>query len=688
MAKRGDSQTFKPNDRRNTPDVKSGITRRVALGAMAALPATQAQSAEDASAYRNWLRLPGNAGKSVEEYLTTCTAEVPAIARRVASTLAALKAAPTTDGVLLWNGALFRWDTRSAPYVPDENKPFATTVESDHAPRATGAWVRQDASTIVSKYDAPGAVSRPLSKVNGDLPINLKGFGDLENGADFTRAFLSARALSKRIYLPGGVYCFDAGNGGVGAQISSDTHIFGEGTRTIIRRSDYSKRACFLADSGRADRYIDDISFENLMFDGDVETLGHNEPFGHFLVLDGVRRVRINKAIFRGPRSDAIMFGSGPSGTSERHNFDLSVTDCVFDGVKNGVDGGRNAISVIDGDGVYIAGCVFKNWSRRDMPGSLCFEPDASHGILKNIRIMSNDFRNCAGNRGHISLSAQNIPAENLRNIIIMGNTVQGNVLVSVYTNPRIYGDLPKIPQNIIIDGNTGTDLEFLVRKVKGSLWGLRIVNNHADGMISIGDGTGKYVVSDISIIGNMLSSEAGAVIAVSDNIVGMKLSKNTIRGARQAHVILGATPSSTSYVEIEGNRFIGSSANGMVQHDASLPNPETNAWHNNIGDAGVTHGFRAYRTDFPGATFNLYLETTPPGHFPFGTSTAIWQHMTGPTGDDTGVVETRRLSSGHIEATEQIFIPQYSSGDLGRRYYRRAIDAGRWSAWKTLTGV
>lgn len=112
-----------PADSDFFPIVQDGITRRASFGAFAAgllhlLP----------DAFRG---NPGPAGN-------------------VAGDLFQLKAALITNKTMLWNGVPFHWETVNAPYTPDEDQPFVTTVASAHSgyPASVGAWVRQGAESI------------------------------------------------------------------------------------------------------------------------------------------------------------------------------------------------------------------------------------------------------------------------------------------------------------------------------------------------------------------------------------------------------------------------------------------------------------------------------------------------------------------------------------------------------------
>jgi hypothetical protein len=523
--------------------------------------------------------------------------------------------------------------------------------------------------------------------------VSVKDFGAVGNGvANDTAAFLAAMTAASNVYVPAGTYCVDAGNSS-GCLITSGTgyNVYGDGEKSIIKRFSYNPASsCINFDSGSASVFIDDVKFSNLKFLGDVATLGHNEIYGHLLRMNGVRRVVIEKCFFEGPRSDAILIGSGAGGGTERHNYDVVVRNCVFDGVLYGATGGRNAISFIDIDRATIDGNVFRNWSRNDMPGCVCLEPDDAFGIIKNITISGNKFSNCGGNRGHVAISVDNIANANWANIIVIGNTFATNNAVSLYCSTTI----GTVPNSVIIADNTITECEHILYHPFGSVYGLSIVDNSTFtttstyGRILIGDNTTAGRTSkEIDIIGNTLVSNVTVPVAITNNITTLNFRNNTLRGATQSHMTLGFAGNTVQEVSIIGNQFLGAISNEIVVINGTQV-PETNIWNNNYHPNTETHNFRAMQNNFAGSTFNYKTITDAPNTYPYGVSQVRYQSVTIIAANDTGMVETRRPSSNSEAATIQFFYPDYSATYLDDFYFRKAIDATTWAAWFRVTGV
>ena len=550
-----------------------------------------------------------------------------------------------------------------------------------------------DATTITYTPAGSGAVTTTVANKLKQY-VSVKDFGAVGDGVtNDTSAFLAAMTAAANVYVPEGTYCVDAGNS-TGCLITSGTgyNVYGDGEKSVIKRFSYNPASsCINFDSGSASAFIDDVKFSNLKFLGDVATLGHDETYGHLLRMNGVRRVVIEKCYFEGPRGDAVLLGSGPGGpTSERHNYDVVIRDCVFDGVLYGATGGRNAISFIDIDRATIEGNVFRNWSRNDMPGCVCLEPDYNFGIIKNVTLSGNKFSNCGGNRGHVAISVDNIPNANWANIIVIGNTFSSNNAVSLYCDPT----LGTVPNAVLIADNTITNCEHILFHPVGSVYGLSIVDNSTFastsgyGRILIGDNTTAGRTSkEIDIVGNMLVSNVTVPVVVSNNITTLNFRNNTLRGATQSHVALGLVGNTVQEVSIVGNQFLGAISNEIVVVSGTQV-AATNIWLNNYHPNTETHNFRALQNNFAGSTFNIKTISDAPNTYPYGISQARYQNVAIVSANDTGMIETRRPSSNSETATIQFFYPDYSVTALDDFYFRKAIDATTWAAWFRVTGV
>jgi hypothetical protein len=539
------------------------------------------------------------------------------------------------------------------------------------------------------------------SMINGS-PVNVLDFGAVGDGvADDTAAFLAALTASSNVYVPEGTYCVNASNS-AGCLITSGTgyNVFGSGEKSVIKRFSYNPaNSCINFDSGSASAFINDIKFSNLKFLGDVATLGHDETYGTLLRMSGVRRVVIEKCYFEGPRADAIYIGSGPGGPSERHNFDITIRDCVLNGVVYGVDGGRNAISVIDVDGIEIEGNSFRDWSRNDMPGTIDFEPDGSFGIVKNVRIANNKFTNTAGTAGHIAFACDNIPPANQQNWVITGNEFSGATGTS---GAAIYllteKNTPSVPstngQNIVIANNTATNCNWFVDKFKGSVNGITISNNIVNfsgvsqGAVRFADGTTDYTLTDAIISGNSFVTTNNVPAAITDNIANLVFANNIMRGATQAHLRLGSSGSTTTSIAVTDNQFLGTPSNFLCQHDATTQNPSTNVWRNNRAPATVPNNFSGFAVDVTGINQNLFTTATLPSAFPYGESVGYLSAVNVGVATLEGITKTYKHSSLNSTNIYQVFWPTYDATYGNDFYFRKAVDASNWSAWYNVAGV
>lgn len=565
------------------------------------------------------------------------------------------------------------------------------------------AQLAQATNANVVQY-TPAGTGAVATTVQSKLreTVSVKDFGAVGDGVtDDTAAFLAALTTAFNVYVPEGTYLVGASNSS-GCRITSGSgyHLFGEGEKSIIKRVSYNpENANIIFDGGSASTFIDDVKISNLKFVGDVAALGHNELYGHMLRMGGVRRVLIEKCYFEGPRSDALLIDSGPGGpTSERHNFDVVIRDCVFNGVVYGVDGGRNAISVIDVDGILIEGNSFRDWSRNDMPGTIDFEPDYSFGVVKNVRVVNNKFTNTAGLNGHVCFACDNIPTANQQNWIVTGNefsgaTGTGGAAVYILTEKTT----PSVPntagQNIIIANNTATNCKWFVDKFKGPVNGITISNNVVNfagttqGAVRFADGTANYTLTDAIISGNSFITTTNIAVQITDNIVNLVFSNNIMRGSTQAHTRWGIAGSSTTNISMLNNVFLGTPTNGDCQYDATTTNPITNVYLGNIAPAGQSTRFRAFKTDNSGNVLNLYEATALPDTFPRGISVSTIFNRTVAAPNQSGMLYTFRQSDTAVNVY-QVFVVQYSATDLDDMYFRKAIDASNWAAWYRVTGV
>jgi hypothetical protein len=147
---------------------------------------------------------------------------------------------------------------------------------------------------------------------------------------------------------------------------------------------------------------LDGITLQDLTLQGQVESHGFAEHV-HLVDLRGVRNARLQRCVLRGFRGDALYLGGQAADGTARHNTNVLVIENEFDGI-NGDN--RNAISVVDGDGIVIQRNLFQRCTRANMPGAIDVEPNAQpFHVVRNIFISSNRLRDIGGNVGAIAIA-------------------------------------------------------------------------------------------------------------------------------------------------------------------------------------------------------------------------------------------------------------------------------------------
>jgi hypothetical protein len=278
--------------------------------------------------------------------------------------------------------------------------------------------------------------------------------GDRDDSGAFTRAIAAARhihAPAGRGLGPGGAYLIGDVAPAAGTEISGD----GIGRTTIRPAADHG--AAIFCDSGGAQARVRGIVIRDLTFEGWCRERGFSEH-RHLVNLAGVEEARIERVGFTAFQGDGLILSSGRIPGSERHNRNVGVVDCVFDGVNHQ---NRNGISVIDGDGVRIERCAFRNCTRPNMPGAIDFEPDASaFAIIANVAVRGCRFDNIGGNLAVISFHIPPAVARVPRGIAIIDNVIGTYVgtgaSIYVNVNRALPADAPGM--DIDIEGNRGAN--------------------------------------------------------------------------------------------------------------------------------------------------------------------------------------------------------------------------------------
>ena len=146
---------------------------------------------------------------------------------------------------------------------------------------------------------------------------------------------------------------------------------------------------------------IHDITLRGVWLQGTVLTDGFSEHC-YLLNLNAASRVLVEWCWFVGDRGDAIYIGSGNTAGIERHNENITVQNCYFNGQGQLQ---RNCISVIDCNHCLIQSNHFTNHTQFAMPGAIDVEPNSyTFSVIQDIRILNNDFDTIGGSGAVVSV--------------------------------------------------------------------------------------------------------------------------------------------------------------------------------------------------------------------------------------------------------------------------------------------
>jgi hypothetical protein len=413
-------------------------------------------------------------------------------------------------------------------------------------------------------------------------PYSATGNGSTNDTAAVQAAIDAAEAAGGGIvYFPLGTYLCN------GLTIAGNNiTLLGAGWGSVLRQvsgaADNTYLVSVLGTTTNTTGNYTDLAFRDLQFLGRIDTDAATQ-YVHLLAVSGVTDCHIERCLFKGWRGDGVYIGSGNSTQVERHNERVWIEDCTFDGVNKL---NRNALTVIDGTGLWIRDNHFRNCSATDRPGAIDLEMnDNAYHRLRNVQISGNEFENVGGNVGNIVVDIFRTQASltvPIRGIVIEGNTIRGstNSQGAIFVRHRQTPTATTVPTDITIRDNEIVDCVGTCLYVEGAR-GVEVEDNRfgtSPNALAFGY---AYATADISFRRNRLyqvgTTEGTAIdfysvarMQIEDNVfdsIGVQAGGT----GRITSFVYNASPASTSSaIEMDNNRIVGTTHTTISSKNAS----------------------------------------------------------------------------------------------------------------------
>ncbi|MES2320174.1 MAG: right-handed parallel beta-helix repeat-containing protein [Pseudomonadota bacterium] len=448
-----------------------------------------------------------------------------------------------------------------------------------------------------------GAILRTLQDKARES-VSILDFGAVGGGADDTLAFEKALATGKKVLIPIGTWSV------LNVALTDLAHLYGEGWGSIVKMLAGAAGGDFALAVNRGDGGTTstadnkrNITLRDFQVQGPDAVPVFLEQC-HLVHMSAVSDVLIERVKFVGFKGDGLYIGSGDSGTAERHNENVTVRKCHFDGINNE---NRNGISVIDCDGFLADDNYFVNCTKPSMPAAIDIEPNASlYHVIRNIKVLGNVFRNC---RAAIVVVIPLYLTAPANKFIIRDNDAEGclyGYAIDQSNGNASGGQLSQesIDSDVIIEANKAKNCDFpvFVRGAKGVYIGkneFEDCENHA----VVGDGSTNRLFSfDVSLDRNRFIrcgsvSQFGVVV---DGVTGLRMRGNKFTdcgdGAAGSSAIKlnPSFPAAVTITEFMENEFLaptGKTINAVVETGAGTATFDySNVLRNSYG--GLTSYF------------------------------------------------------------------------------------------------
>jgi hypothetical protein len=379
--------------------------------------------------------------------------------------------------------------------------------------------------------------------------------------ADCTPYLQQALDRHDRVFIPPGVYRLGSNQTqSDGIELRDSQQVLGATGQSVIRQAPGCRIAFSVfrgaggTNSARDNKR--DITVSGLRFEGFDNPLWDRrvDQWYHCLTIHSATHVLVEDCEFVRFRGDGIYVGSGNVGGLERHNTGVTIRRCRFDG---GAGRNRNAISVIDCDGLEIDDCAFVDCSSPPMPGCIDLEPNHPFNVVRNVRISGCSFDGRTGQHAILVHLLVGQPTQRVENIVVRGNrflprlqsrlatmafngagkrwSEAGGSTVAIVDNEFLAlaeAIAVRHARGMTIEGNrfvrTGAVTLGDTAKAAPSLLDARVANNRFEGS---GNGNGQLVVAsvrELQVVGNLFDRPRRSPAAIA--FVGLGVRTRTER--------------------------------------------------------------------------------------------------------------------------------------------------------------
>lgn len=430
---------------------------------------------------------------------------------------------------------------------------------------------------------------------------------------------------------------------------------------------------------------------------------GTFDQYKHLMDLNGVSDYRVEGITAENPQGDHIYIGSGRTGGMERHNYKGTITGSKFR--SNGV-GNRNAISVIDADGLDIFDNDFEGCSRPTMPGDIDLEPNNSFSVLKNINIFNNRSKDCRGSTAMVGVFV-NIPSG-----FNQANYANINVYDNEFTDPisptctDFYVDFS---QDSWIGDDTLPVITYINNKSQGAVAPfiihsaphIRFCKNNYRGFEQaalIGQTRGKDAIHLMEMFDEDVDGTLSVTYALrfgSFKVLRIRRCRFGDLGDASANAApIAFVGGSSDEVDISDNDFdaITSATTKWIYSSGHTFNPARNTTRDNRFKSIKPFVIPAYNNNGLQDFNNGYTALVVPSLLPLGeTISNINSASSGlPAGYAQGIVRTSKIVGANGFCFQE-FLPR-DDGGLNKkteRIFRSAsITDNSWDDWYKLTGT